>query len=83
MSEDEASEVEVRAPASHETPFLRVVSPSATPEEVAALVAVFASLGGDEPERPQRRSAWSHPARMHRTPHRAAPDGWRSSGLPR
>ena len=66
-----------------EKPLLRVVTGDATPEEVAALVAVFASVGGGEPEAPRRGSAWSHPGRMHRTLHRAGPDGWRSSGLPR
>src|SRR5215217_3618566 len=37
------------------TPLLRVVSPNATPEEIAALVTVLAALGGDEPA-PKRRT---------------------------
>ncbi|MDZ5662831.1 acyl-CoA carboxylase subunit epsilon [Nocardioides sp. S-58] len=65
-------------------PLLRVVDPDATPEEVAALVAVFASLGSSGGEAPRRpRPAWSHPARGVRHPHRTGPDGWRASGLPR
>lgn len=43
---------------------LRIVRGDATPEEVAALVAVLAaSGGGDEVTTPQRRrSGWSDPA---------------------
>ena len=64
-------------------PFLRVVRGDATPEEVAALVAVLGSLGGAE-EAPRRRTPeWSaHHRTVRRTlPH--GPGGWRSSGLPR
>ena len=63
-------------------PLLRVVKGDATPEEVAALVAVVAALGnGGEP--PTRRTPeWSaHHRKVRRTlPH--GPGGWRSSGLP-
>ena len=65
-------------------PVLRIVNADATPEEVAALVAVFSALGsgGGEPrERP--RPAWSSPARGVRRTHRHGPDAWRASGLPR
>ena len=65
-------------------PLLRVINPDAAPEEVAALVAVFAALGsaGDEP--PQRRTPeWSAPHRGVRRPHLSGPGGWRSSGLAR
>ena len=65
-------------------PLLRVVNPDATPEEVAALVAVFSALGsaGDEP--PKRpRPSWNHPARGVRQAHRAGAGAWRASGLPR
>ena len=70
-----------------QTPLLKVVNPDATPEEIAALVAVFAALGSatggaPKPERP----AWSRPARgVRRTgdaAHRTGADGWRASGLP-
>ncbi|MFC7727154.1 acyl-CoA carboxylase epsilon subunit [Nocardioides sp. GCM10028917] len=65
-------------------PVLRIVNADATPEEVAALVAVFAALGsggGGAPKRP--RPAWSNPARGVRRTHRHGPDAWRASGLPR
>jgi Acyl-CoA carboxylase epsilon subunit len=64
-------------------PLLRIVKGDATPEELAALVAVVAALGsGGEP--PARRTPeWSaHHRKMRRSlPH--GPGGWRSSGLPR
>lgn len=63
-------------------PLLRVVRGDATPEELAALVAVVASLGngGEPPKGPT--PAWSaHHRTMRRSlPH--GPGGWRSSGLP-
>lgn len=65
-------------------PLLRVVNPDATPEEVAALVAVVSALGsagGEPPKRP--RPSWNHPARGVRTTHRSGEGGWRTSGLPR
>ncbi len=65
-------------------PLLRVVNADATPEEIAALVAVFSALGSasaDTPERP--RSAWSDPARAVRQTHRNGVGAWRASGLPR
>ena len=64
-------------------PLLRIVSPEATPEEVAALVAVLASLGGDDAPPPRRRPAWQANHRKVRVtlPHGAG--GWRSSALPR
>jgi hypothetical protein len=64
-------------------PALRIVRGDATPEEVAALVAVVAALGsGVEP--PARRTPeWSaHHRKLRRSlPH--GPGGWRSSALPR
>ena len=65
-----------------ETPVRRVITPDATPEEVAALVAVFASLGtGTAPAAPQPRS-WNHPRRLVRRTHRHGVGGWRASGQP-
>jgi hypothetical protein len=64
-------------------PFLRIVEGDATPEELAALVAVLASVGG--PTGPERKPApaWSaHPRKVRVTP-RHGPDGWRNSALPR
>ena len=65
-------------------PLLRVISPNATPEEIAALVAVFAALGGGEPA-PERRTTpeWQSPPRTVRRTLPHGPGGWRSSGLPR
>jgi hypothetical protein len=65
-------------------PLLRVVKGDATPEEVAALVAVVAALGNRGAEPPRRRTPeWSaHHRTVRRTlPH--GPGGWRSSALPR
>ena len=67
-----------------DSPLLRVVNPDATPEEIAALVAVFSALGsagGDAPRTP--RPAWSNPARSVRRTHRHGDGAWRASGLPR
>ena len=65
-------------------PLLRVVNGEATPEEVAALVAVVAALASGGAEPPKRSTPeWSaHHRKMRRTlPH--GPGGWRSSALPR
>lgn len=66
-----------------EQPLLRVVTPDATPEEVAALVAVFSALGGTQPAPEPPRSEWAHPARRLRRPLHPGPGGWRASGLGR
>ena len=67
-----------------DAPVLRIITPDATPEEIAALVAVFAALGSSTPQAPRRRTpAWSQPARLVRTPVAHGPGGWRASGLPR
>ena len=65
-------------------PILKIVNADATPEEIAALVAVFSALGsagGDAPKRP--RPAWSNPARSVRQAHHNGLGAWRASGLPR
>ncbi len=65
-------------------PLLEVVNPDATPEEVAALVAVLSAVSAGGAEAPhRRRPSWGAPARgVRRTP-RPGPDAWRTSGLPR
>jgi hypothetical protein len=71
------------APEPEQRPLLRVVKGDATPEEVAALVAVVAALGSGSAEPPQRRvPEWSaHHRKVRRTlPH--GPGGWRSSSRP-
>jgi hypothetical protein len=64
-------------------PFLRVVKGDATPEEIAALVAVLASVGGpvDAPRTPA--PAWSAHHRKVRVTLPHGPGGWRNSALPR
>ncbi len=65
-------------------PLLRIVTPDATPEEIAALVAVFAALASSPQDAPRRRTpAWSDPARLVRGPVSPGPTGWRATGLPR
>jgi hypothetical protein len=70
-----------------QAPVLRIITPDTTPEEVAAIVAVFSALGGGAPEPEAPRSTWASPARAARsTPGRALHAGkgaWRASGLPR
>ena len=77
MTDDEQS-------AEQQQPLLRVVNADATPEEVAALVAVFSALGSAGDAAPTKpRSSWSNPARGVRLTHRHGPGAWRASGLPR
>ncbi len=65
-------------------PLLRVVNADATPEEIAALVAVFSAIGSaPAADAPRRTSEWSRPARRARTPVAPGPGGWRASSLPR
>jgi hypothetical protein len=64
-------------------PFLKVIRGDATPEEIAALVAVFASLGQAEAPARRRTPEWQANHRKLRVTHPHGPGGWRSSGLPR
>ena len=69
---------------SEEQPVLKILTPDATPEEIAAIVAVFAALGSSSaPPPPRPAPAWNRPARLVRRTHRHGPEGWRLSGLPR
>ena len=78
----EADTVETadKAPAA---PVLRVVNPDATPQEIAALVAVFSAMGGGEAPTRKPRSEWANPARLVRPTLGHGFGGWRASGLPR
>jgi hypothetical protein len=62
---------------------LRVITPSATEEEVAALLAVLSSVGA--PAAPERRPIpeWSAAHRKLRRTLPHGPGGWRASALPR
>ncbi|MFC7495050.1 MULTISPECIES: acyl-CoA carboxylase subunit epsilon [unclassified Nocardioides] len=64
-------------------PVLRIISGDATPEEVAAIVAVLSAVGTAPAAAPRRVPEWSaHHRKVRRTlPH--GPGGWRSSALPR
>jgi len=64
-------------------PFLSVIRGDATPEEVAAIVAVLASLPGPATPPGRARPEWNAPHRLVRRPLAHGAGGWRSSGLPR
>ena len=65
-------------------PPLRLVRGDASPEEVAALLAVLsaASASGPEPA-PRHTSQWSSPLRAVRRPLAPGPGAWRASAWPR
>ncbi|OIJ23643.1 acyl-CoA carboxylase epsilon subunit [Nocardioides luteus] len=69
-------------PKAEQKPLLKVIDQNATPEDVAAIVAVFAAMGsaGEAPKKKQR-SLWATP--QLRTPLHPGPNAWRASGLPR
>ena len=65
-----------------DVPLLKVVNADATPEEIAALVAVL--LTPQTPATPTRRSLSEWPVSNRlRTHLQAQPGGWRASSLPR
>ncbi|HWG13306.1 MAG TPA: acyl-CoA carboxylase subunit epsilon [Streptosporangiaceae bacterium] len=66
--------------------MLRIIRGDASPEEVAAIVAVLAlraktATGG--PARPRTVSTWSDRSRMMREAISPSPAGWRRSAFPR
>jgi Acyl-CoA carboxylase epsilon subunit len=65
-------------------PPLRLVRGDASPEEVAALLAVLsaASAGDDAGPAPRHTSQWSSPARAVRRPLTPGPGAWRASAWP-
>jgi hypothetical protein len=62
-------------------PLLKVVNADATPEEIAAVVAVFSAMGGAEPAPEPPKSEWANPARRMRRPISHGPGAWRASAL--
>lgn len=77
----EATEASVAtAPAA---PLLQVVNPDATPQEIAALVAVFSAMGGSEAPKKKAPSQWASPTRTVRRTLPHGVGGWRASALPR
>ena len=73
-----------QAPEAPAPPPLRLVRGDATPEEIAALVAVLsaASAAGD-PAPPRPRSQWASRERAVRQPLAHGRGAWRASALPR
>jgi Acyl-CoA carboxylase epsilon subunit len=64
-------------------PVLRVLRGNATPEEIAALVAVLLSRSAaEEPSPRPAPSAWADRSRLLRRPLFPGPDAWRRSALP-
>ena len=64
-------------------PVLRVVRGDATPEEIAALVAVLLSRPAPAGPAPRRApSAWADRSRLLRRPVHPGPGAWRRSALP-
>jgi hypothetical protein len=63
---------------------ITVAHGQATPEELAALVAVLAAASGPgEDPAPRHTSVWASRARLLRAPHVPGPGAWRASALPR
>lgn len=75
----EAVGTEAGAPPS---PAIEVLG-DATPEQVAALVAVLSGLGGGDEAPPAQVSRWASRERLVRREVHPGPGGWRASGLPR
>ncbi|MGY2873950.1 hypothetical protein ACVW00_001140 [Marmoricola sp. URHA0025 HA25] len=63
-------------------PNLTIINADATPEEVAAVVAVFAALQAPPTEDRRPRHEWAAHTRKMRTTLRRGPGAWRASGLP-
>jgi hypothetical protein len=63
-------------------PLLRVVKGDPSAEELAALVAVVASLGAPAAAPPRRTHEWNANHRMQRPVLRSGPGAWRASSLP-
>ena len=66
------------------SPVLRVIRGDATPEEIAAVVAVLLSRPDPDAGPPPRPapSAWADRSRLLRRPLFPGPDAWRRSALP-
>jgi hypothetical protein len=72
-------------PATDPRPPLFAIKGDATPEEVAALVAVLQGVAASAAPPPAKgpRSEWSAHHRKARPSLHAGPGGWRSSAMPR
>lgn len=65
-------------PEQPQRPVLRIVRGDPSPEQVAALVGVFAAMSGGEPEPEPVRSPWTGSARRRQAP-RPGALAWRLS----
>ena len=65
-------------------PVLRVIRGDATPEEIAALLAVVAAraAGTARDTRPRTTAAWTDRGRVMRAPVAPGPGAWRASAWP-
>lgn len=73
----------VDAPAAPAGPRIEVLG-DASPEQVAALVAVLSGVGGGDEEEPAGPpSRWNDRTRLVRPAVHPSRGGWRASGLPR
>lgn len=64
-------------------PVLRVIRGDATPEEVAALLAVVTARAAAAPQgRPRPPAAWNDRGRVLRAPAPPGPGAWRASAWP-
>nr|WP_179423753.1 acyl-CoA carboxylase subunit epsilon [Pedococcus badiiscoriae] len=62
---------------------MRLVHGDATPEEVAAVLAVLSAVTAGAPEpAPRHTSQWSSRERAMRRPLHPGPGAWRASGWP-
>jgi hypothetical protein len=69
----------------HPTSALRLARGAATPEELAAVVAVLsaATAGVGDPPAGPRHTEWASPARRMAATVPPGPDAWRGSARPR
>lgn len=72
-----------QTPAQDARPLLRIVRGDATPEQLAALVAVLSAAGGAEPEPPRRPARhWASPERAIRSAPQPGRGAWRAASWP-
>ena len=71
--------------AASDRPPLRLVRGDATPEQIAAIIAVLAAASGGDPDPgdgERRPSRWAAPQGRVRPPFTHGPGAWRGSALP-